>query len=148
MLIAGIDVGKRGGIAFIDRETLRAEVFSMPEDFQDTIRLFFERKDKILRVFIEKQQAFPKQGVVSTFRLGVQYGMLIGLLKVLRIPYEEVPPQRWQKAVLAVSRKNRNQKKALSLQMANALFPDLNIGKHDGKADALLIAEYGRRICL
>jgi len=151
MIIAGIDIGKKGGIAFIDIKTLQAEVYKMPEDFTELIELF-ERKKKrdTVIVGVEKQQPFPKQGVVSTFRLGVQYGIVLGILKALRISYEEIHPKKWQKEMLGnYKKKTRKEIKQLSLERAKSLFPYLanEIGKHDGKSDSLLIAEYMRR-CL
>ena len=150
MLISGVDIGKKGAIAFINSKTLKAEVYAMPEDFLEVISLF-ERKlqEDMLLVLVEKQQAFPKQGVVSTFKLGVQYGMILGILKALKIPYEEVSAKKWQKVMLGnYGKKIRKEIKQLSLEKAKSLFPYLDIGRHDGKADALLIAEYGRRILL
>jgi len=150
MLISGVDIGKKGAIAFINSKTLRAEVYAMPEDFLEVISLF-ERKlqEDMLLVLVEKQQAFPKQGVVSTFKLGIQYGMILGILKALKIPYEEVSAKKWQKVMLGnYGKKIRKEIKQLSLEKAKSLFPYLDIGRHDGKADALLIAEYGRRILL
>jgi len=151
MIVAGIDVGKKGGIAFIDIKTLQAEVYKMFEDFTELIALF-ERKKKedTIVVGVEKQQPFPKQGVVSTFRLGVQYGMILGILKALKISYEEIHPKKWQKEMLGShKKKTRKEIKQLSLEKAKALFPQLanEIGRCDGKSDALLIAEYMRR-CL
>ena len=40
MLISGIDIGKKGAIAFINSKTLRAEVYAMPDDFSEVIFLF------------------------------------------------------------------------------------------------------------
>ena len=151
MIAVGIDVGKKGGIAFIDVKTLQAEVYKMPEDFTELIALFEgKKKQNTIIVGIEKQQPFPKQGVCSTFRLGTQYGMILGILKALKIFYEEIPAKRWQVAILGRhKKKTRKEIKQLSLEKAKALFPQLanEIGKHDGKSDALLIAEYIRR-CL
>lgn len=149
VLVAGIDVGKKGGIAFINKDTMEAEVFAMPEDFQEVIKIFSERKDRILLTFIEKQQAFPGQGVVSIFTLGFEYGRLIGMLKTLKIPYEEVNARKWQKVMIGEnSKRSKKEIKMCSLEKAKSLFPYLDIGKHDGKSDALLIAEYGRRILI
>ena len=151
MIIAGIDIGKKGGIAFIDIKTLQAEVYKMFEDFTELIALFEKKKkEDTIVVGVEKQQPFPKQGVVSTFRLGVQYGMILGILKALRISYEEIHPKKWQKEMLGShKKKTRKEIKQLSLERAKALFPYLasEIGKCDGKSDSLLIAEYMRR-CL
>ena len=151
MIVAGIDVGKKGGIAFIDIRTLQAEVYKMFEDFTELIALFEEKKKRdVIMVGVEKQQPFPKQGVCSTFRLGVQYGIVLGILKALKISYEEIHPKKWQKEMLGShKKKTRKEIKQLSLEKAKSLFPYLanEIGKHDGKSDALLIAEYMRR-CL
>ena len=146
--IVGIDPGKKGGIAFIEIESLNAQVYAMPKFEETLIEMLLLSRENILIVDIEKQQPFPKQGVVSTFKLGVHYGTLIGIFKSLKIPYEEIPPKRWQKVLLGNGKKKRKVSKELSLKKAKALFPQLanDIGKHDGKSDALLIAEYARRL--
>ena len=148
--IVGIDPGKRGAIAFVKEDFSMAQVYCMPKLDETLIDFLISRRQKILLVAIEKQQPFPKQGVKSMFSLGFNYGILIGILKTLQIPYEEIPPRRWQKEMLGNGRKKRGESKKLSLKKAKALFPYLaeNIGKHHGKSDALLIAEYARRYVL
>jgi crossover junction endodeoxyribonuclease RuvC len=81
----------------------------------------------------------PKQGVSSTFKFGVNYGFLRGMLTAHKIPFEEVTPQKWQKAMGCLSKGNKNVTKAKAQQ----LFPNLKITHK--VADALLIAEYCRR---
>ena len=71
-------------------------------------------------------------------------------MKALKISYEEIHPKKWQKEMLGShKKKTRKEIKQLSLERAKALFPYLanENGKHDGKSDSLLIAEYMRR-CL
>ena len=53
-----------------------------------------------------------------------------------------VRPQVWKKALGVTSDKNT------SLALARELFPEavLDLKKHHGKAEALLIAEYARRL--
>jgi len=143
--IVGIDPGKKGAIAFLAKDFSQAQVYPMPEFEEDLINLLAVNKDKILYVAIEKQQPFPEQGISSTFKLGKHYGILLGILKTLEIPFEEIPPQRWRKAILGSCKGKRKILKKLSLEKARNLFPEINIGKNDGKADALLLAEYARR---
>jgi len=143
VLIVGIDPGKTGGVAFIDTETQQAEVYDMPTLTEFT-ELLSSRKSKILRVFIEKQQVFPGQGIVSSGNLMRHYGELIGVLVALRIPFEEVPPKRWQAHFFGRRRMSRKERKRMSIEIAKRLFPNAEIGKKDGRADAILIAEYGR----
>jgi len=143
--IVGIDPGKKGAIAFININSLKAQVYNMPSYIEELIKLFFPYKENILLVAIEKQQPFPKQGVKSIFNLGTHYGIILGILTTLQIPYEEISCHKWQKKIIG-SNKERGKTKELSLKKAKALFPYLDIGKNHNKADALLIAEYARRL--
>jgi len=143
-LVVGIDPGKKGAISFLSLDASNLEVYDMPSLFE-FVRLVKERKEKILRVFIEKQQAFPGQGVVSTSRLMKHYGELIGSLVALEIAVEEVPPRTWQKEFHYPNKLSKKERKLLSIQKALSLFPHGEIGKKDGRAEAVLIAEFGRR---
>ncbi len=70
---------------------------------------------------------------------------MITCLENLRIPYMYIDSKEWQKALLPIG-KNADTKK-LSVDVASRLFPQFegDISKHkDG--DALLIAEYSRRV--
>ncbi len=95
---------------------------------------------------IEWQQAFPKQGASSTFKLGTNYGAWQGILAALGIPFELVRSQVWKPSVGLA----RGASKAESRAAARRLFPQvadqLARVKDDGRAEALLIAEHRRRI--
>lgn len=88
--------------------------------------------------FIERVSAMPKQGIASSFNFGVGYGSLLGVLQVLQIPFEFVTPAKWKRDMGLAS-----DKKA-SLHKARMLFPraELHLCKHDGRAEALLIARW------
>jgi crossover junction endodeoxyribonuclease RuvC len=95
---------------------------------------------------LEKVGAMPGQGVTSMFNFGVSYGYIKGVLEANRIPYQEIPPQRWKKEF------GLNSDKAASVEVCRKLFPDVNLlatprcrKPHDGMAEALLLAEYARR---
>ena len=145
MFVVGIDPGKKGGIAFIDVETHEAEAFEMPE-LTDLAEILRERSRKIVRVFIEKQHPYPKQGAVSSGNLMFHYGKIIGILTALKIPFEEIPPRRWQVYIHGSKHKKkpRAEKKRRSIEKARQMFPTAKVRK-DGPAEALLIAEFGRR---
>ena len=150
MWIVGIDPGKKGGIAFIpipaSVESESVEALSMV-DAPTMAELFSKRKNQIHRVFVEKQHPYSKQGLVSTGTLMQHYGEIIGILTALRIPFEEIPPQRWQAYIHGSKHKKRPraEKKRASIRKAKSLFPFCKF-KGDGEAEALLIAEYGRRL--
>ena len=46
---------------------------------------------------VERQQSMPKQGVASSFKTGVGYGIIIGVLAALDIPAYFLSPTQWKK---------------------------------------------------
>lgn len=96
--------------------------------------------------FIENVHSMPGQGVRSMFSMGYGVGAWHGILSALKIPYTLVTPQSWKKAMIP----DPHQKdKDASRLVAMNLFPSRAVlfeRKRDhGRADAVLIAEYGRR---
>ena len=95
--------------------------------------------------FLEKVHAMPGQGVTSMFTFGRNLGFLRGLLVGYGLPFEDVPPQTWQKGVgVGGSYPTKAHRKRAHKQLAEQLFPRTKITLAD--ADALLIAEYGHRL--
>ena len=160
MRIIGIDPGKGGGIACIDKGF---EVCDMPvfeevvrkkkkkifdkRGISETLKRMTKDTDEIL-VYIEQQRPWPGEGVISSFTAGRGCGLLEGILTCLNIPYVFVTAQRWQKVFGIV--KTRNTKNA-SFAFCSALFPTATLKTErgrilDGRSDALLIAEYGKRL--
>lgn len=100
-------------------------------------------------VFIEKTQTLP-HGMRSQASYGLGYcqGLFEGMLTLRNIKYELVSPKDWQKHFGIT--KNKGNSKAQSYKIASHLFPEAVLtgprgGKLDGRSDALLIAEWGRR---
>jgi hypothetical protein len=97
---------------------------------------------------IEKVHSMPGQGVSSSFKFGQNYGFLKGILTALGISYEEVTPQSWMKYYGMKKNKTESKtewKKRLR-QRAEQIFPEVKITANT--ADAILIAEYCRKISL
>lgn len=143
MIYIGIDPGKNGGIAFINEFCEIIQLLPFSEDY--LIQLIKNCSSDMVCT-LEHVHAMPKQGVSSTFNFGVNYGFIQGVLKAYGIPYELVTPQKWKKEFSCTSDKNT------SIEVAKRLFPQVNLKAterckkdHDGMAEALLIAEYGRR---
>ena len=139
MIFIGIDPGKSGGIAWVDPHK-SVHAFKMP----DTERDIWDSIDALghegTTAFIERVSAMPKQGVSSTFKFGMNYGFLRACLIAAKIPFEEVTPGKWQRSLGCLSGGDKNVTKAKAQQ----IFPELKITH--AIADALLIAEYGRRV--
>jgi hypothetical protein len=93
---------------------------------------------------LESVHSMPEQGVASSFKFGVGLGIWQGILAAFGIAYQMIPPQRWKKALMD----GMGKEKDASMIVAQRLFPtaDIHLRKHHGRADALLLAEYMRRI--
>lgn len=162
-IVVGIDPGKTGAVAVWladhwevhDCPTLRLEtrntktksgksVKDMP-DPAGMARLLEQYNYAEAQVFIEKVNAGSQQGVTAMFNFGMGYGMWLGILATLQMPYTFVMPQVWKKIMVPGVGKDKD----ASRLRVKQLFPELSElvarVKDDGRADALLIAEYGRR---
>lgn len=157
-MILGIDPGQSGGLAFIAPDGLATTglitAVKMPETERDIFLLIYERHIRF--AIIEKvgpargkneDGSSRKQGVSSAFTFGQSYGFLRGLLVALEIPFQEVHPLTWQREfglIVRGAKLTQTQRKNRNKQKAENLFPDMKITH--AIADALLLAEYGRRI--
>ena len=96
-----------------------------------------------MHCFLEEAQAMPGQGIVSTGSYMRGFGAIEGLLAGLGIPYTLVRPQVWKKVMMA----GMDKEKEASIVRAKQLWPSIALDrkKDHGRADALLIMEYGRR---
>lgn len=144
-LFIGIDPGRTGAIGAVDAGGGWQGVWDMPENAADLTDLLRERCELgnglATAVAVEYQQPMPKQGVVSVFSLGMQYGTILGVLAALRASYAVVRPSAWKKEMGLTS------DKADSRALARQLWPEAPLGrvKDHGRAEALLIAEWRRR---
>jgi len=155
MTIIGIDPGQSGAIAWIKGKKVKAVMMPTQKmtktknelDGQTICKLL--KKHKVDHVFIEKVHSMPQQGVSSTFTFAKGYGILIGICTALEMPFTLVTPQAWKKVICAGMPKGS---KDISIIVAKRLWPKINLyptsrctKESDGMADALCIAEYGRR---
>ncbi len=146
MRVCGIDPGLTGGITFIEGnevsaertpiKTIKGKKFLNLVGIVDRIKIF--NPDK---VFIEKQQSMPRQGVASTFKTGFNYGLYVGCLIALDVEYLEVSPRKWKKDL------NVSADKDLARARAGYLLPQAahcwELKCEDGVAESALIAYWG-----
>ncbi len=90
---------------------------------------------------LEAVHAMPGQGVSSTFKFGVAYGGAIAIAEHFKNPFSFISPREWKKDM------GLNSDKDNSIMLAKELFPEapLYLKKHNGRAEALLLAEWLRR---
>lgn len=98
-----------------------------------------DRQD--LEIIVESVHSMPGQGVASSFRFGSSFGAAIAIVERFNCPWHLVTPQKWKKALQLDSDKNK------SLELARELWPNapLSRKKDNGRAEALLLAEFLRR---
>jgi len=138
--IIGIDPGKSGSIV-VNRagDCYTASLGKMTE--QDVATWLADHYAAgVDFAYIERVSSSPQMGVKSAFTFGQSYGFLRGCLIAMNIPFEEVSPAKWQRALGCLSKGDKNVTKAKAQQ----LFPGIKVTH--AIADALLIAEYGRRL--
>ena len=156
MTVIGIDPGLTGAIAVLGRLDLPA-ITDMPTarvGLTNKVRIDHATLADILTgqrsmgdvtlVVVERQQAMPKQGVASTFQTGYGYGLIVGMLVALRLPWIDVRAAEWQRVVGWKGGKDGS--RVLARQLYSGLRADtLARVKDHGRADAILIAHYALR---
>ncbi|RLN22700.1 hypothetical protein C2845_PM07G06150 [Panicum miliaceum] len=99
--------------------------------------------------YIEKSSPFPTDGKLGWWSTGFSYGLWIASLVASGFSVVPVASQTW-KAYFRLSRSESP--KDDSRQAASILFPDkalsLKLKKHHGRAEALLLAAYGKGLVL
>lgn len=157
MQVIGVDPGKNGGLAVLDEHGNIRQLEIMPTiaDQIDAGRIadLIRSLGPACRIYIEHSSAIS--GVRhsgSTFSFGRNFGVLLGIVGTLGCVYSLVKPKAWQKEVWQGTAERLDPKER-SLLAASRLFPQEKFlaterckKPHDGLVDALLLAEYGRRM--
>lgn len=112
-----------------------------------------QKTGRVEVVGIENLHVMPKNGAHSAFGLGRSLGLWEMAAVSRRLPIEWVDPGKWKREMLgagsgkstASGKKGKVDKQA-SIVRAMQLVPDsaefLTLKKHDGRAEAILIAAY------
>lgn len=147
-LTIGIDPGLSGAIAFMgdhdtaafDLPVIRDNKLAWIDGAELQAMIINARGGRQATAMVERVNSMPQQGVASSFQFGVGFGSILSILQALSIPIEFVRPAVWKKAL------NLGADKKAALHKARLLYPDvdLRLAKHDGRAEALLIARYAR----
>ena len=154
MLAIGIDPGKKGGLAYYNTDTGKADALIMPLIAGKEIDALLLRTilyqwgatmfDGPVLCALERVSAMPGQGVTSTMTFGRGVGKIQGVLECLAVPYVQPTPQMWKKAILADTDKS----KQAAIDTVRRRFPSVLLvppnhkKEHDGIADALCLALY------
>ena len=134
----GIDPGKAGGICFLMDDEIKT--FKCPATTHDMAEELILAKDiRKCTAIVEKVHSFPGQGVASTFTFGYNYGVWLGILSALHIPYQLCLPRKWMKFYGSMPKEKKDRKNHLK-QLAQQMYPDHKVTLYN--ADAILLANY------
>jgi crossover junction endodeoxyribonuclease RuvC len=152
--IIGIDPGNNGAVAIVDAKGGLIEVWPMPtlevkvgkatktrispELLSEELR----NLDDVRAAYIEAVASSPQMGVSSAFAFGEGFGIVKGVLAALQIPVVLVPPAKWKRDMSLNASKDGSRAKAIAKWPQHAA--EFKRVKDDGKAEAALIAEWGR----
>jgi hypothetical protein len=139
----GIDPGLTGAVAIVDLKGDLIDVYDMPVvDRQvNAVELAltfdtFPADEQI--VAIERVGSMPGQGVASTFRFGVSYGIVVGVVGALGHRTLHPTPAKWKADMGLNADKERSRKAAIDRWPKRAEF--FARKKDDGRAEAALLA--------
>ncbi len=149
MIYVGIDPGMSGAIAWftelgdliaVEDMPLKGEGKQRRVDGQVLASYILEHagmEDTVIAV--ERVHSMPQQGVASTFRFGMSYGVALAVADICSTYHHSVRPQEWKKLFNLIG-KDKDAARLLVLDY----FPDqagLFARKKDqGRADAALVA--------
>lgn len=140
--ILGIDPGDKGALAWLNHTNETIQVIDMPNDETLSAAISVNQHSTKFAV-LEDVHSMPYQSATSTFKFGRHKGYLEGVLAALKIPVYKIDPAMW-KAELQLSR-NKNESIALAKKLYPAISHLLTLRKHDGRAEAMLLAHFGQR---
>jgi len=168
-LILGIDPGFSGALALIDRNSDRLitldDMPTIQQEYKqrgktkskqklDTPKLvWYFRKYGVHIEFavVEKVHAFTYvnkygetrgQGAASSFKFGFGAGVIEGVLSAFSIRIVYLEPSVW-KALMGLSR-DKNKSRELAVKKFPEYAELFKLKKHDGRAEAALIAWFGK----
>ena len=176
MRIVGIDPGKNGAVVTLDDGVITftgvTPLIGKELDMHGLCDQIRNQLTEGCHVFVEQVHAIHGSAAGATFTFGGIYYAVQAILCTLEQPFTLVQPKAWQKvmyqgipelrkAPILITKgkragstiKGRLDTKAMSLLAATRLYPTAYLRKndrcrveHDGIVDALLIADYGRRM--
>lgn len=151
MIISGIDCGLAGAVCFYDGETVATH--DMPillttrggknrreVDPHALADMFW--KAHADHAFVEDLWFNPGEGFANGNKLKA-YGIVIGVLAAVGVPYTIVSPQKWKKALQVPAAKDAA--RARASQLLPGAASQWRLKRDDGRAESACIAYFGLR---
>lgn len=165
-MILGVDPGFHGALAFLENGEV-VDVFDVPlfqvkvnkslkneVDIPALRRILLAMRGQVTHAMIERVQPMPAtrqdeegnratMGATSAFNFGRTFASLYTAVAMAGIPYTLVMPAVWKRALAVPKDKDGARHRASQLMPSSSHHWPLK--KHDGRAEAALIALYGSR---
>lgn len=147
--ILGIDPGASGALSFYfpsHPELIAAEDVPLVAGEIDAAQVArrIEQMAPTMAI-IEQVGSMPKQGVSSTFKFGVAYGVVRGVVAALGVPTYLVTPSVWKKHYRLDADKEKARALAIRYWPTSRHFERK---KDHGRAEAALLARFGAEALL
>ena len=157
-LILGVDPGISGAFALYDPDanalafvadvpTHKVQINSSPRNVQDIwaiSRTIDMHAASIRLAVIEEPHAMPAQGVASAFTFGRALGEFVGIVAANFIRIEFVRPAVWKRAMGLSHDKDQSRRQATKMWPQHGNLFERR--KDDGRAEAALLAVYGKKV--
>lgn len=143
--VFGCDPGRSGATVFLDVAGMKEPIIVRHDKSEAEIAEAIRKMRKRTHFgFMEKVHSGGfsgvRVGVKSMFTFGESFGLIRGMFVVCRVPFELVPPQRWQSQI---GIRGKKKDKHANREKVNTLFPRSKVAIRD--CDAILLAELARR---
>jgi crossover junction endodeoxyribonuclease RuvC len=155
--ILGVDPGLSGALALLNPRTNELKcVWDVPTilsgvgnrrqvDVSSLALKLGSYSEEIAFCVMEDVHSTPNDGPVGAFAFGKSTGILIGVVGSMLIPIYFSPPSVWKNCFGLSSDKNKSRELAIKKYPTQAEM--FKRKKDDGRAEAALLAEFGKRFC-
>ena len=143
--LIAFDPGASGGWAWQEPYGESVETYSFKTE-ADLLEFLIPINPAGYLAIVEDVPAFVASATsnASSFKLGYNFGFIIGALRAKRFPVELVKPKVWQKGLRGLKPKMgyTDRKRAIK-DNASRLYPDVKIT--NATADAVMILDWARK---
>ena len=142
----GVDPGMSGGyaIAYDSLQSIELHSWVNESSFVEHFLELLANPDiTSISTAVEKVPPYVGRAIPSSssFKLGYNYGFIVGVFRALKLPIELIPPKDWQKGLGGLQGLSSNKRKKVLKDHANRFFPTVK-GLILKTADAALILRH------
>jgi hypothetical protein len=156
MPVLGIDIGNHGAVALIGDDGKLVEIHDMPilrdgpknrPTLNAPLLAEIIARVHVDRVYVEFVSARPGEGAVGAFAFGRARGIIEGLCAALNTEVRFITPAHWKRIVgIPAGKGNKDLARSMAIKRWPASAELFKFVKHDGRAEAALIAVAGRTL--